>query len=96
MQFPVSVSGVWAQYFEKFDPVAITDKYFENWAKGSFSKHYEQIVAGRSQGLPDGELKLTRRSTHANGVADGSDPKHSGGEGHFREGTSVMLNFEAI
>ena len=30
-EFPISVSGVWSMYFEKFDPHRVVADYFERW-----------------------------------------------------------------
>lgn len=42
-EISISVSGVWGQYFEEFDPVAATDKYFANWCADPFNKYYQLI-----------------------------------------------------
>ena len=51
--FPISVSGVWAQYFERFDADAIVSRYFVGWATRGDSKYYEQIQHLRRCGLED-------------------------------------------
>ena len=49
--FPVSVSGVWSQYFSKFDGPAIVDKYFNSWASNPASKYFDLIHDGRANGI---------------------------------------------
>ena len=55
--FPISVSGLWAQYFEKFDPVAIIEKYYSKWARTPDSNYYGVICKYREAGEDDARIK---------------------------------------
>jgi hypothetical protein len=57
-EFPISVSGVWEKYFQKFDPVVVTTSYFERWAENPSSKYYEDIATGRACGRTDSEIQI--------------------------------------
>ena len=35
VEFPISVSGVWAQYFDHFDAEATITRYYARWASDS-------------------------------------------------------------
>ena len=52
-KFPISVSGVWASFFDKFDPVAIVNTYFYRWAAEPSSKYHQIILDGRASGKGD-------------------------------------------
>ena len=56
-EFPISVSGVWSKYFEKFQPSLIVEAYYDRWAMDPFSKYHEQIQEGREHDLPDEKIK---------------------------------------
>ena len=55
-EFPVSVSGVWAQYFHHFDAEATINKYYGRWALNSSSKYYATIHGCREKGMADAEI----------------------------------------
>ena len=56
-EFPISVSGVWSMYFEKFDPHKVVDAYFEQWAVNAANKYHDKILAGRERGISDVDIK---------------------------------------
>ena len=56
-EFPISVSGVWSMYFEKFDPHRVVDTYFEKWAVSTANKYHEEIIVGRVRGISDVDIK---------------------------------------
>lgn len=41
--FPISVTGVWASKFEKFDPEACVNKYFVGWSSSPSNKYFQLI-----------------------------------------------------
>ena len=57
IQFPISVSGVWASYFEHFDADATVDRYFQKWASKPSSRYFQYIWALRGDGLGDDSIK---------------------------------------
>ena len=63
LEFPVSVSGVWSQYFDEFDAVGILDRYFDGWATNPLSKYWERIQELRDHGVPDGLIKDSIQQT---------------------------------
>ena len=48
---------VWGSFFEKFDPTAAVEKYFNKWAESPNSKYFSTITDGRSTGFTDDEIK---------------------------------------
>ena len=56
-EFPISVSGVWSQYFEAFDAHGIIDTWFEHWARNPGSKYYDIILNLRTHQFPDHDVK---------------------------------------
>ena len=63
LEFPVSVSGVWSQYFDEFEAVGILDRYFDGWAANPFSKYWERIQELRDHGVPDRLIKDSIQQT---------------------------------
>ena len=57
VQFPISVSGVWAQYFDHFDAEATIARYYARWAQDSGSKYFEFIARLRCRDVPDADIK---------------------------------------
>ena len=53
IQFPLSVSGVWQQFFEQFDADGTIYKYFSKWACDPASKYYDIIMQSRNDGKDD-------------------------------------------
>ena len=53
VEFPISVSGVWSQYFDKFDSERTIAQYYTRWADNSCSKYYAFICQLRSEGVSD-------------------------------------------
>ena len=53
IQFPVSVSGVWARFFAPMDMVGTATQYFHKWAADTDSKYHEFISSRRKAGLLD-------------------------------------------
>ena len=56
VMFPISVSGVWAQYFAHFDAEATIARCYVRWAADPGSKYYEFIERLRDQRLPDADI----------------------------------------
>ena len=56
LQFPISVSGVWARFFPKFDMIETVHKYFGSWSLNCESKYYDTIASSREVGMPDDEI----------------------------------------
>ena len=54
-RFPVSVSGVWARYFSRFDPNETVGKYYDRWATSPSAKYFTIINDGRTVGKSDEE-----------------------------------------
>ena len=81
--FPISVSGLWQQYFEKFDPVATTLKYYDNWAENPNSSYFNMISQYRRAGESD--LQIAQR------IRDGWSQK---GLVAKAEGTRMHRNIE--
>ena len=57
IQFPISVSGVWASYFEQFDAGATVERYFHKWASQPSSRYFQCINELRADGLVDDWIK---------------------------------------
>ena len=53
VEFPISVSGVWARYFRPFDAEATIARYYARWAADSGSKYFKFIEGLRRRGAPD-------------------------------------------
>ena len=51
--FPISVSGLWARYFEQFDGASAVAAYFGGWASRPGSKYYGMIAGLRHSGMDD-------------------------------------------
>ena len=81
--FPISVSGLWGQYFEKFDPLAVTSKYFSKWAENPESNYYGMISYYRRAG--EGDVEIAQR------IRDGWSEK---GLIASAEGTRMHRNIE--
>ena len=58
-RFPLSVSGVWSQYFPRFDAMGTVNQYFDVWATDRRSKYHACIVNGRADG--DSDLAIKQR-----------------------------------
>ena len=56
-EFSISVSGIWAKYFARFNPQVIVDTYFLKWSQDVGSKYHAQIAAGRLVNRNDEDLK---------------------------------------
>jgi hypothetical protein len=56
VDFPISVSGVWSQFFEVFDMEGTAWKYFERWASNSDSKYYVFICNCKATGWQDRDI----------------------------------------
>ena len=59
VRFPISISGVYETFFERFDAVAIVDKYFNQWSTNVMSKYYFHIAARTEAGLNTSAIKQT-------------------------------------
>jgi hypothetical protein len=57
VRFPISVSGVWSKFFDKFDADSIVDTYFGSWACNPASRYYALICCLRAEGRCDVEIK---------------------------------------
>ena len=53
IEFPISVSGVWARNFTPFNATATIRKYFLRWANTATSKYYDFICGFKEHGLSD-------------------------------------------
>ena len=49
-KFPISVSGLWGKYFEKFDAEAIILRYFKVWAESPHKDYFSVIQEYRGKG----------------------------------------------
>ena len=49
-KFPISVSGLWGKYFEKFDAEAIIRRYFKVWAESPHKDYFSVIREYRAKG----------------------------------------------
>jgi hypothetical protein len=57
--FPISVSGIWASKFEKFDAESCVKKFFAGWCANPSNKYYQLIQYLRiRQKKTDDEIKL--------------------------------------
>ena len=56
-QFPRSVSAVWSSFFERFDAVAVIERYFDTWAENDESKYYALIKDKRAERTTDADIK---------------------------------------
>ena len=56
-EFSISVSGVWAKYFARFNAQHIVDTYFLKWSQDVENKYHAQIAAGRLMSRSDEDLK---------------------------------------
>ena len=54
--FPISVSGLWSQYFEEFDALAVIRRHFHTWAQRPGSAYYDIITGSRAMGESDAEI----------------------------------------
>ena len=54
--FPISVSGLYSQYFEEFNPREVIALYFQRWKDTPSSKYYRCICEGRRVGLCDVQI----------------------------------------
>ena len=54
--FPISVSGLWARYFPKFDPEFVIHQRFAKWARNPKSAYYKVIKYYRQEGESDTEI----------------------------------------
>lgn len=61
--FPISVSGLWGMYFDKFNAAETIQKYYDMWAVDPRSKYYEMIEAGRAAGQCDVQIHQSIRLT---------------------------------
>lgn len=55
--FPISVTGVWSKFFEKFDPQETVDKYFPKWVDDPDSKYFQQIHEDLASGIDEQMIK---------------------------------------
>ena len=53
IRFPMSVSNVWACYFEKFDAENVIQKFYYRWCQDPSKTYYELITRMRQHGIPD-------------------------------------------
>ena len=53
IRFPMSVSNVWARYFEKFDAETVIQKYYDRWCDDPSSRYYGNIKEMRRYGVAD-------------------------------------------
>ena len=56
IEFPISVSGVWSQYFAKFDAERTIARYYMCWAGDPGSKYFAFIHSFRDRGVPDTDI----------------------------------------
>eukprot|EP00973_Karenia_brevis_P058446 8140038-Karenia_brevis.AAC.1 len=56
-KFPISVSGVWAQFFEPFKPAEVVETNFQHWEVNRNSNYYELIQSKRALNKSDDEIK---------------------------------------
>ena len=56
IQFPLSVSGVWAQFFMPMDMHGTAVKYFHKWAVDHTSKYFDTIYCNRMMGKSDEDI----------------------------------------
>ena len=49
-KFPISVSGLWGKYFEKFDAEAIILRYFKVWAESPHKDYFSVIQKYQEKG----------------------------------------------
>ena len=63
VRFPLSVSAVWAKFFESFDPSKVIEKYFARWSAESTSKYFSLIIDERRSGKKDNEIKQSIASS---------------------------------
>ena len=56
VEFPISVSGVWSQYFAKFDAENTIARYYMRWAGDSRSKYFALIHKFRDRNVPDTDI----------------------------------------
>ena len=54
--FPISVSGLWARYFEEFDAEAVTKQWFDDWAVKQWSPYFAVIREYRERGESDEQI----------------------------------------
>ena len=54
--FPISVSGLWARYFPKFDPELVIHERFAQWARNPKSPYYKVINFYRQEGETQTEI----------------------------------------
>ena len=57
IQFPISVSGVWSSYFDRFNAEDILTRHFDAWAQNPSSKYWGQIREMRERNVPDEFIK---------------------------------------
>ena len=55
--FPMSVSNVWARYFEQFDADTVIQKYYDRWCDDPSNRYYESIREMRRDGIPDHKIQ---------------------------------------
>lgn len=63
--WPLSVSGLWGQYFSHFDSEGMVKKKLSQWEANSSSKYFELIRYARKEGIDPGEAIL--QTWEANG-----------------------------
>ena len=61
--FPISVSGLWGMYFEKFNADQVIQEYYDFWAADPRSKYYRLIEAGRAADQCDVQIQKSIRLT---------------------------------
>ena len=49
----MSVSNVWARYFEEFDAETVIQKFYDRWCEDPSKRYYESITKMRRCGIPD-------------------------------------------
>ena len=54
--FPISVSGLWAKYFQEFDAEAVTMQWFGKWAVSPCSVYFAVIQEYREKGETDEQI----------------------------------------
>ena len=57
IRFPMSVSNVWARYFEQFDAETVIQKYYNRWCDDPSKRYYESIRKMRHCGIPDQSIQ---------------------------------------
>jgi hypothetical protein len=58
-RFPISVSGVWQTFFDKFDAERTVDMYYIHWSRKEASPYHALIHSLREEGKTDAEVKTS-------------------------------------